>query len=154
VQAYTYNKQVPGPWIRVNTGDRVRIRVTNNLPMGTDVHWHGIDVPNEMDGVAPYTQELIEGGGDTFTYEFVAERQSLGMYHAHHHGQMQVPNGLFAVFQIDDMPLPRGETISGVTIPEDLVIDHELPMVVNDAGVIGLSLNGKGFPATAPLAVK
>src|SRR5690606_18721349 len=93
-------------------------------------------------------------GGDTFTYEFVAERQSLGMYHAHHHGQMQVPNGLFAVFQIDDMPLPRGETISGVTIPEDLVIDHELPMVVNDAGVIGLSLNGKGFPATAPLAVK
>lgn len=154
VQAFSYNGQVPGPWIKIYTGDKVRIEVTNDLPMGTDVHWHGIDVPNEMDGVAPYTQELIEGNGGTFTYEFVAERQSLGMYHAHHHGQMQIPNGLFGQFQIDDLPLPTGQTISGVTLPDQIDLAVEMPMVLNDAGVIGLSLNGKSFPATAPLVLQ
>jgi FtsP/CotA-like multicopper oxidase with cupredoxin domain len=153
VQAFTYNGQVPGPWIKVNTGDRVQVRVRNDLPMGTDVHFHGIDVPNEMDGVAPLTQELIEPDGGEFTYEFVAERQALGMYHAHHHGQMQVPNGLFGMFQIDDMPLPEGQTVSGVTLPAEIEVAQELPMVVNDAGVIGLTLNGKGFPATAPIVM-
>jgi FtsP/CotA-like multicopper oxidase with cupredoxin domain len=154
VQAYSYNGQVPGPWIKVNTGDHVQIRVTNDLPMGTDVHMHGIDVPNEMDGVAPITQDLIQPNGGTFTYEFTAERQSLGMYHAHHHGQMQVPNGLFGMFQIDDLPLPLGQTVSGVTLPDDIDIAQEIPMVVNDAGVIGLSLNGKSFPATAPIVME
>jgi FtsP/CotA-like multicopper oxidase with cupredoxin domain len=154
VKAFSYNGQVPGPWIKVDVGERVRMRVKNELPMGTDVHWHGIDVPNEMDGVAPYTQDLIEGDGGTFTYEFTAERQSIGMYHAHHHGQMQVPNGLFGMFQIGDLPLPAGQTVSGVTLPDQIDVAYEVPMVVNDAGVIGLSLNGKSFPATAPLAMK
>lgn len=153
VQAFSYNGQVPGPWMKVDVGDKVQVRVVNDLPMGTDIHFHGIDVPNEMDGVAPITQDLIEPNGGTFTYEFTAERQSIGMYHAHHHGQMQVPNGLFGVFQIGDMPLPEGQTISGVTLPDNIEIAAELPMVVNDAGVIGLSLNGKGFPATAPLVM-
>jgi FtsP/CotA-like multicopper oxidase with cupredoxin domain len=153
VKAFTYNGQVPGPWIKVDVGDHVQVRVENNLPMATDVHFHGIDVPNDMDGVAPITQDLIEPNGGTFTYDFVAERQALGTYHAHHHGQMQVPNGLFGVFQIGDTPLPEGQTVSGVTLPDDIQIAQELPMVVNDAGVIGLSLNGKGFPATTPLVV-
>lgn len=153
VKAFTYNGQVPGPWIKVDVGDRVQIRVENDLPMATDVHLHGIDVPNEMDGVAPITQDLIAANGGTFTYEFVAERQSLGMFHAHHHAQMQVPNGLFGVFQIGDMPLPDGRTVSGVTLPDQIEVALELPMVVNDAGVIGLSLNGKSFPATAPIVL-
>ena len=149
VDAWTYNGQVPGPEIRVDLGDRVRVIVDNQLPMGTDVHWHGVNTPNSMDGVAPLTQELIHSG-ETFVYEFVAEKPAIGMYHAHHHGQMQIPNGLFGVFIIGDTPVPRGQTISGVEIPEDLEIDHEIPMVLNDAGVIGLTLNGKSFPATEP----
>jgi FtsP/CotA-like multicopper oxidase with cupredoxin domain len=152
VDAWTYNGQVPGPAIRVDVGDNVRIIVHNELPMSTDVHWHGIQTPNNMDGVAPYTQDLIRPG-ETFTYEFVAQRQSVGMYHAHHHGQMQVPNGMFGTFIIGDNPLPYGQTVSGTTIPEDLEIDLEIPMVLNDAGVIGLSLNGKSFPATQPYVV-
>jgi FtsP/CotA-like multicopper oxidase with cupredoxin domain len=70
------------------------------------------------------------------------------MYHAHHHGQMQVPNGLFGVFMIGEAPLPLGRTISGIEIPEGMEVSQEIPMVLNDAGVIGLSLNGKSFPAT------
>lgn len=149
VEAWTYNGTVPGPWIKVNTGDLVRVELQNDLPMGTDIHWHGVQTPNEMDGVAPITQDLIEAG-ESFTYEFVAQKSATGMYHAHHHGQMQVPNGMFGVFQIDDTPLPLGQTVSGVEIPFEMEISQEIPMVLNDAGVIGYSLNGKSFPATEP----
>ncbi|GIU92009.1 MAG: hypothetical protein KatS3mg011_0915 [Acidimicrobiia bacterium] len=149
VDAWTYNGMVPGPLIRVDVGDRVRVVVHNELPMGTDVHWHGIDTPNSMDGVAPLTQPLIQPG-ETFVYEFVAEEPAVGMYHAHHHGQMQVPNGMFAPFIIGEVPLPAGRTISGIEIPADLEVVEEIPMVLNDAGVIGFSLNGKSFPATEP----
>lgn len=147
VDAWTYNGQVPGPQIRVDVGDNVRVVLENKLPMGTDVHWHGIATPNAMDGVAPLTQPLIKSG-ETFVYEFTTLKSAIGMYHAHHHGQMQIPNGLFGVFIIGDTPVPRGMTISGVTIPSDMQIAHEFPLVLNDAGVIGLSLNGKSFPAT------
>jgi uncharacterized cupredoxin-like copper-binding protein len=152
VDAWTYNGTVPGPSIKVDVGDKIEVVVHNELPMGTDVHWHGIHTPNDQDGVAPYTQDLIEAG-TTYTYEFVAEDPAIGMYHAHHHGQMQVVNGLFATFQIGDSPFPRGQTVSGVTVPEDLVVAEEIPMVLNDAGVIGFSLNGKSFPATEPLVL-
>lgn len=149
VDAWTYNGMVPGPWIRVDVGDTVEVVVHNRLPMGTDVHWHGVRTPNDQDGVAPLTQPLIRSGED-YTYRFVATEPAVGMYHAHHHGQMQVPNGLFAVFQIGEVPLPAGRTIGGRTIPADLTIADEIPMVLNDAGVIGYSLNGKSFPATEP----
>jgi FtsP/CotA-like multicopper oxidase with cupredoxin domain len=152
VDAWTYNGQVPGPAIRVDVGDNVQVVVHNELPMGTDVHWHGIATPFAMDGVAPITQELIDSGED-FTYEFEARAPAIGMYHAHHHGQMQVTNGLFGTFIIGDTPIPYGQTISGVTIPEDLEISQEIPLVLNDAGVIGFSLNGKSFPATEPYVV-
>lgn len=152
VEAWTYNGMVPGPAIKVDLGDKVRVVVHNELPMGTDIHWHGVDTPNNMDGVAPLTQPLIKSGED-FVYEFVADEPAIGMYHAHHHGQMQVTNGLFAIFQIGEMPLPYGQTIGGVEIPEDLVVAAELPIVLNDAGVIGYSINGKSFPATEPYVV-
>jgi FtsP/CotA-like multicopper oxidase with cupredoxin domain len=152
VEAWTYNGQVPGPAIQVDIGDNVRINVQNDLPMGTDIHWHGIPTPNDQDGVAPITQPLIYSG-ESYVYEFEATRQSIGMYHAHHHAQMQIPNGLFGTFVIGDMPIPYGKTIGGNTIPEDLEIAQEIPMVLNDAGVIGYSLNGKSFPATQPYVV-
>ncbi len=119
VEAWTYNGMVPGPAIKVDLGDKVRVVVHNELPMGTDIHWHGVDTPNNMDGVAPLTQPLIKSGED-FVYEFVADEPAIGMYHAHHHGQMQVTNGLFAIFQIGEMPLPYGQTIGGVEIPRIL----------------------------------
>jgi len=141
---------VPGPYIKVDVGDKLRFDVTNNLPLGTDVHFHGAKLPNSMDGVAPITQDLIKPG-ETFSYEFPAVREAVAIYHAHVHGQMKVPNGMLGVLQIGDVALPRGRTISGVEIPADLEVAQEFPMVLNDAGTIGLSLNGKSFPATEPI---
>ncbi|MCU1499722.1 MAG: putative multicopper oxidase [Acidimicrobiales bacterium] len=154
VKAWTYNGQVPGPWIRVEPGDKVELVVQNHLPISTDVHLHGVSVPNAMDGVAPITQDYIEPY-ESFTYEFTApEHSELGMYHAHMHGQVAIVNGLFAIFQVGDVPLPSGRTVAGVQVPADLEISQEVPMVLNDAGVIGLSLNGKAFPETAPIAMR
>jgi FtsP/CotA-like multicopper oxidase with cupredoxin domain len=151
VQAWTYNGMVPSPWIRVEPNDRVRVVLTNNLPAFTDIHFHGITTPFASDGVAPITQEPIYPG-ETYTYEFTApNRPELGMYHPHNHGNISVVNGMFGVFQVGDVPLPRGRTINGVTVPADLQIAQEIPMVLNDAGVIGLTLNGKSFPATDPI---
>ena len=150
VEAWTYNGMVPGPYIKVDVGDKLRFDVTNELPLGTDVHFHGAKLPNSMDGVAPISQELIKPG-ETFSYEFPAVKEAVAIYHAHVHGQMKVPNGMLGVLQIGDVALPRGRTISGVEIPADLEVAQEFPMVLNDAGTIGLSLNGKSFPATAPI---
>lgn len=153
VEAWAYNGQVPGPQIVVDVGDKVEVELTNNTPLGTDIHWHGISTPNDQDGVAPFTQEAI-GVGETFTYEFVADKPRIGMYHAHFHSQISVLNGMFAVFRVGDRPYPSGQTISGITIPENFQPDVELPMVLNDAGTIGLTLNGKSFPATEPIVVQ
>jgi uncharacterized cupredoxin-like copper-binding protein len=153
VEAWTYNGQAPGPAIRVEDGDRVSVVVHNELPMGTDIHFHGVKLENAMDGVAPLTQALIEPG-QSFTYEFVAEGPAVAMYHAHHHAQLQVPNGLFGTFIIGDLPLPTGRAIGGHEIPSEVTLAMEMPMVLNDAGVIGYSLNGKSFPATEPLVLQ
>jgi manganese oxidase len=152
VDAWTYNGIVPGPMMKVDVGDTVRVILHNKLPAGTDIHWHGIRTPNDMDGVAPLTQPLVLPG-ETFEYEFVAERPAVGMYHAHTHGQMAVPNGLFGVLLIGDVPIPTGQTIGNITLPDEIEIAQEIPMVLNDAGVIGFSLNGKSFPATEPYVV-
>lgn len=152
VKAWAYNGVVPGPLIQVNIGDKVRIHLTNKLPMGTDMHLHGITLQdNAADGVAPLTQDLIESG-KSFDYNFVATDEAVAMYHAHHHGQMQVINGLFAPLVIGDPKtwVPTGKTIGGRAIPAQINVKQQIEMVLNDAGNIGLTLNGKSFPATDP----
>jgi len=142
VQAWTYNGTVPGPTIKVQPGDRVRIVLDNQLSQSTSIHFHGILTPNAMDGVPFVTQDPVKPGA-TFVYEFVAQGPAVGMYHSHHHAEHQVPDGLLGAFIVGDQPLPAGVTVA-----------QEVPMVLNDAGVLGLSLNGKSFPATAPTIAK
>jgi manganese oxidase len=148
VDAWTYNGVVPAPTIHVQTGDKVRLVLDNELPESTVIHFHGIKVPNAMDGVDPYTQDPVVPGG-TFTYEFVADGPAVGIYHSHHDAQTQVPNGLFGAFLIDEMPLPAALIPMGITS-----VQHHVNLVLNDAGTIGLSLNGKSFPATEPYTMK
>jgi uncharacterized cupredoxin-like copper-binding protein len=153
VKASTFNGMVPGPRIDLEVGDHVEFRVTNHLEMATDVHLHGLNVDNQFDGVAPITQDLIEPG-ETFTYEYTADEPAVAMYHPHAMGFRLLPDGMFGVVLVGQVPLPTGRTIGSSVIPADLKIAQELPMVLNDAGVIGYSLNGKSFPATAPVVAK
>jgi FtsP/CotA-like multicopper oxidase with cupredoxin domain len=153
VKAWTYNGQVPAPTIRIAVGDRVEFRLKNELPVGTDLHLHGLNVDNRFDGVAPYTQDLIEPG-DTFTYEYTADEVAVAMYHPHFMSQIAMPNGMFGAIFVGDEPLPLGRTVSGKAIPADVQVSQRIPMVLNDSGVIGYSLNGKSFPATAPVVAQ
>ena len=81
------------------------MQITNDLPIGTDIHWHGIDVPNDQDGVAPITQELVRSG-ETYTYRFTVTEPAIGMYHAHAHGDKSIPNGLFGTMYVGDVAGP------------------------------------------------
>ena len=75
VEGWAYNGQIPGPQIIVDVGDNVQVELTNNTPMGTDIHWHGIRTRRTSeDGVSPFTQDPIKTG-ETFTYEFVADQR-------------------------------------------------------------------------------
>lgn len=96
---WLYNGQFPGPEIRVQQGDRLQIKVVNNLPEGTTIHWHGIPVPNPMDGVPGLTQEPIPPGG-TFDYEFVADPAGSYMYHSH--VGLQLDHGLIAPLIVEE----------------------------------------------------
>jgi plastocyanin len=151
VKAWTYNGMVPGPWIKVEPNDDVEVVITNNLPISTDIHFHGVDVPNDQDGLAPITQDYIKPN-TTYTYKFnVGPNNQQAMYHAHFHGQEAVLNGLFAIFQVGEVPIPPAGTYGQFQMPDDVKVSQEIPMVLNDAGVIGLSLNGHAFPMTEPI---
>ena len=151
VKAWAYNNMVPGPAIRVEPGDKLRITLKNDSPMAQDIHWHGIDTPFGQDGVSPMTQPMVEPG-TSYTYEFTAPAyHEMGMYHPHNGGSVSVINGAYGQFQVGDVPLPNGQTVSGTRLPDSIKVTKAFPMVLNDSGNIGLTLNGKGFPATDPI---
>src|SRR2546428_365401 len=100
VAAYAFNGQVPGPRIRITEGDHVRFVVRNLLPEATSVHWHGLIVPNAMDGPAEITQAPIPPGG-SFTYEFVAQQHGTFFYHSHARPDRQQALGLYGALIID-----------------------------------------------------
>ncbi len=98
-QLWGYNGQSPGPTIEVVEGDRVRIFVTNRLPEHTTVHWHGMPLPNGMDGVGGLTQPHIPPG-KTFVYEFTASRSGTFMYHPHADEMLQMAMGMMGMFVV------------------------------------------------------
>ena len=152
VDGWSYNGMIPGPIMHANVGDKIRIVLKNELPESTSLHLHGVRVPNAMDGVDPYTQKPIEPGA-TFTYEWTATEPSVGMYHSHHNAQVQVPNGLAGAILIGDWKTIAMAAAGGRTNDANNVAEQEVVMVLNDSGTIGLSLNGKSFPATSPYSL-
>jgi FtsP/CotA-like multicopper oxidase with cupredoxin domain len=157
VTAWTYNGTVPGPMIRVTQGDQVRIVFTNNLPEPTTVHWHGILVPNAMDGVPGITQDPILPG-ETFIYEFTANPSGTFMYHSHFESDAQIGLGLYAPFIID--PAQPQEPIADVDVTlmfsEWRIVNGQtfaaMPMAELEPNYF--TINGKAFPATETINVK
>jgi manganese oxidase len=141
VKAMAYNGTVPGPEIRIVQGDKVRVVVTNGMSQSTVVHFHGVLVPNNMDGVPFITQPPIKPG-ETFTYEFEARNPGSHMYHSHHNATEQVTKGLLGAFIIE----PENKD-------DDPEADAEYTLILNDAG-IGITINGKGFPYTQPILAR
>ena len=137
-QALAFNGTVPGPTIRVIEGEKVRIVVTNKMPVGTSVHWHGMVLPHKMDGVPGLTQAPIEPG-QTMTYEFVATATGTHWYHSHWDGD-QVGKGLYGSFEV----VPR---------TGDRAVDRDYRLFIGDSN-LGFVINGRSYPGTEPLNAK
>ena len=158
VNAYAFNGQVPGPTLRFRQGDRVRINVTNRLPDTTTVHWHGLILPNVMDGPANITQKPIERG-NVYRYEFTAVQSGSFFYHSHDHVDRQQALGLYGAMIID----PASPT-------DEIAADHEYtiqlqewliregltyPAMPMDGGQPNyFTINGRAFPSTDMIKMK
>jgi FtsP/CotA-like multicopper oxidase with cupredoxin domain len=120
VKAWTYDGGLPGPLIRAKVGNRIVVHFTNELREPTTIHWHGVRVPIEMDGVPNISQPEVKTG-ETFTYDFVVRDAGLFWYHPHVMSAAQVGFGLYGALQVDD--------------PNDGVgIADELTLVLSDIG--------------------
>src|SRR5690606_37947391 len=98
---YPLDGATPGPQIRARRGDLVEVVLRNvDVEGGTTLHWHGVDVPNAMDGVAGVTQDAVPPGG-TFTYRFVAEDAGTYWYHSHQVSHRQVVAGMYGALVVE-----------------------------------------------------
>ncbi len=153
MNAWGYNGSVPGPMIEVVEGDRVRVIFENRLPEPTTIHWHGLEVPIEMDGTPYISQPPVEPGG-VFIYEFTVNQNGTFFYHSH--GAMQEMIGMIGLFVIHPkVPhTPRVDKDYGFILQEWALLPNNntpntLAMEFN-----WLTINGKAAPATTPLIVK
>lgn len=158
VTAWTHIGTVPGPMIRVTEGDQVRVISKNDLPKATSSHWHGLSAPNNIDGVASFTQPAIEPG-ETFTYEFTAERAGTFLYHSQVATDTQIPIGLYALLIIE----PKTSEVDPPAIDEMLMLrewaispdgqtNPSLPMVGAEPN--NFTVNGKALPDTQQVTAK
>jgi len=156
-KCWGFNGRVNGTVIEAVEGERIRIYVTNRLSVATAIHWHGFYLPNGMDGVGGLTQPYIKPG-DTVKYEWTLRQHGTLMYHAHHDEMTQMGMGMIGMFVVH----PRNP-------PAEYFVDRDFALLLsewvieagtarpntlkmNDANV--LTINGKVFPATAPLVCK
>lgn len=110
VKAWTYNGTMPGPEIRVAEGDLVRVTLKNALDVPTALHFHGIDLPNAMDGVPGLTQDAVPPGG-TFVYEFNATNPGTRWYHSHQDAEVQGHLGLYGPMIVEPKAPPAGAPV-------------------------------------------
>ena len=116
VPGYAYNGQTPGPTIRAQRGDTVTVDFTNAMEAETTIHWHGLAVPFEMDGVTWISDPILPG--QSFTYSFTVDTPGTFWYHPHFNTNEQVEGGLYGVLIVED--------------PADPVPDAELVLVIDD----------------------
>jgi len=159
VAAYAFNRQVPGPRIRITQGDRVRFNVTNNLPEATSVHWHGLILPNSMDGPADITQKPIEPG-QKFTYEFTVQQAGTYFYHTHKEPDRQQALGLYGALIVDPKTPPASQPVYDLeyTIQLQEWLEREgltYPAMLMEGALPNFfTINGKAYPATDTINMK
>lgn len=158
VMAYAFNRQVPGPRIRITEGDHVRIIVKNNLPEPTTVHWHGLIVPNAMDGPADVTQAPIQPG-ERYKYEFVAQQYGTFMYHTHQEPDRQQALGMYGALIIDPLNAsvqPTYDLEYTIQLQEWLEREgYTFPAMLMEGGLPNFfTINGKAYPSTDTIEMK
>jgi FtsP/CotA-like multicopper oxidase with cupredoxin domain len=156
INAWGYNGRTPGPTIEVVEGDRVRIFVENKLPERTSVHWHGIFLPNGMDGVAGLNQPHIEPG-ETYVYEFTLRQNGVHMYHPHSDEMVQMAMGMSGFFVVHPRApeTPRVDRHFLIMLHEWFVAPGTAtpnPNIMNDFNLF--TFNSRAWPGTDALVVR
>jgi FtsP/CotA-like multicopper oxidase with cupredoxin domain len=156
-RCWGYNGRVHGPTIEAVEGDRIRVYVTNKLKAATSVHWHGVFVPNGMDGVGGLTQKVIQPG-ETFRYEYTFRQHGTFMYHSHHDEMTQMAMGMMGMIVVHPRrPTPgyRVDRDFAILLSEWKIVPGTMrpdPNEMTDFNV--LTMNAKAFPATQSLVCK
>lgn len=158
VAAYAVNRQVPGPRLQLTQGDRVRINVKNSLPESTTIHWHGLIVPNNMDGPADVTQQPI-APGETFTYEFTVRQAGTYFYHSHKNPDRQQGLGLYGALLVKPKSAagePKADLDSTVQLQEWLQREgYTFPAMIMEGALPNFfTINGKAYPETDTIRMK
>ena len=158
VEGYAYNGQIPGPRLHIRQGDRVRIDLVNKMPEDTTIHWHGLILPNAMDGPSVITQPPVKPGG-RFTYEFTATQHGTYFYHPHAKPDRTQALGLYGALIID----PANSA-------DEIKADHEYVIQLQEwlrregltypaMPMDGMqpnffTINGKAYPSTETISMK
>jgi len=144
VHAWTYDGGIPGPLIRARVGDRVIVHFTNDLPQPTTIHWHGVRVPIEMDGVPDISQPEMKRG-ETFTYDFVVRDAGLYWYHPHVMGAAQTGFGLYGPLLVEDPADGVGVADQLTIVLSDIGFDrHGAPDSPESGGPAGMVFGREG----------
>jgi FtsP/CotA-like multicopper oxidase with cupredoxin domain len=153
IDVWGYNGSCPGPTIQVTQGDRVRILVENGLPESTSLHWHGLEVPIEQDGVPWISQKPI-APGESYTYEFTVHQEGTFFYHAH--SAMQEMIGLIGMFiaHPEKPHTPHVDHDYGIVLQEWAVLPNNTVPNTASMEFNWLTFNGVSAPATTPLLVR
>src|SRR5437867_5979135 len=137
IKAMSYNGEVPGPTIRAREGERLRIILKNSLAEPTTIHWHGVDVPNPMDGVPGVTQKAVRPG-ETFVYEFEARPAGTRWYHTHFDEHRQMDLGLAAPLIIEPADKePMAYDRDATLVLDDWATGTGTPVPDTAAGIAG-----------------
>ena len=156
-RCWGYNGRVHGPTIEAVEGDRVRVYVTNKLAAPTTVHWHGIFLPNGMDGVGGLNQRTI-APGETFCYEWTFKQFGTFMYHSHHDEMTQMALGMMGMIVVHPRRPPAGYRVDRdfvIMLSEWKIVPGAKrpdPNEMTDFNV--LTMNAKAYPGTAPLVCR
>ena len=141
MQTWAYDDTAPGPELRVTEGDTLEVAIRNDLPEDTTIHWHGLALRNDMDGVHDLTQPPIRPG-ETFTYPFIVPDP--GTYWFHPHMGLQLDRGLYAPLIIEDPNQPGDYDVDQV-----VVLDDWLDGIGGTPESTFESLTGMGMGSTA-----
>lgn len=141
LDVWAYNGTVPGPELRVDLGDTVVVELANRLPEPTTIHWHGVRVPNDMDGVPWLNQDPVEPG-ESFTYEFRPPDAGTFWFHSHTRGAEQLERGLYGSLVVED-PREVGPDVDLTWMVDDWLVTDAGALDVNFSAFHDVTHNGR-----------
>lgn len=138
---WTFNGSVPGPTIKLKQGEKVTIKLKNDLPKPVTIHWHGLPVPNSQDGIPGVTQNAVQPG-KTYTYQFVANVPGTYWYHSHQDSVNQVDKGLYGALIVEGKHESKVDKDYTLVLDDWISSGKTMDEMGNMSGMSGMNMSG------------